>query len=491
MTTRRARWEPGTSDIFTKYARIKPRWKRAIAFIEGECLVPAGRGAGKPYKLLPFQKRLIKATLSDAVLEAYWSLPRGAGKTSLSAPLLVFFLFDRIGASVICGATGMRGAKLAYDKAVTIIKRNPRLNEQCRIFENAAEPHVDLPHRSATMLPLPATEAAIVGQGPSEALIDEVGYVEADTLEAIATGMGKIDGSLLLCIGTPGVGTHRDGEANPMWRRREMANGDNPPPGMIYLEHAAPMHMDPSSPKTWAKANPGLGIFVDPRVVAKDYATLRLSRFRQMRLGQWGQAESAWMPEELWNGLSVEVGDIPDGAIVALGFDGSVSGDCTALVAFELSTGRFVVLGVWERDPGVKHWQVPRAEVVAEIDRAFTRLTVVALYADPWYWRSEMQELAQRYGERVVEWNTGAPSRMGPATDAMYQAVATREVCWDGDERMKAHMLAAVAKQTAQGDVIQKDARKPQKIDLAVAAILAHEAARLTPIPEPPDYSIY
>lgn len=483
MATRRSRWEPGTSDIFDRYARIKKRSARAIAFIEGECVVPAGRGAGKPYKLLPFQKKLLRQTLDGGVLEAYWSLPRGAGKTSLSAPLLVFFLFDRVGASVVAAATGMRGAKLAYDKAVAIIKRNPRLEEQVRIFENAAEPYVSMPHRSAALYPLPATEAAIVGQGPSEALIDEVGYVEADTLEAVATGMGKLDGSLLLCIGTPGVGTVRDGEDNPMWRRRAMAFGDNPPPGMVYLEHAAPDHLDPASPKTWARANPGLGTFVDPQRVALDYATLPLPRFRQMRLGQWSQAENAWLPEVLWDALEVSPGDCPDGAIVSLGFDGSVSGDCTALVAYEHATGRLVVLGLWERDPSVKDWQVPRAEVMAAVDRAFTRLTVVALLADPWHWRSELQELSQRYGDRVQEYNTAHPSRMGPATDALYQAVATKEVTWDGNPKLRAHILSAVARQTAHGDVIQKDARKPQKIDLAVAAILAHEAARTAPPP--------
>lgn len=484
---KRGNWAPDADQgIFAKYARITPRSRRAIAFIEGECTIPAGRGAGQPYRLMPFQKRLLRRTLDGDVLEAYWSLPRGGGKTSLSAPLLVFFLFDRVGANVVAAATGLRGAKLAYDKAVAIIEKAPRLNGQCRVFKDSSDPRVVIPHRSASLLPLPATESAIVGQGPSEALIDEVGYVDVTTLEAIATGMGKLDGSLLLCIGTPGVGTVRDGEANPMWARRTLALGDEPPPGMIYLEHAAPMGLPPGDPRTWARANPGLGVFVDPRRVALDYATLPLSRFRQMRLGQWGQAENAWLPEDMWDALEIVEGPCPAGGIVALGFDGSVSGDSTALVAFEHATGRLVVLGLWERPPGASGWQVPRGDVVAAIDRAFTELTVVALYADPWYWRSELQELADRYGDRVQEWNTAAPQRMGPAADAFYQAVATREVCWDGHPTLRAHVTTAVARQTLSGDVIQKDARagKRQRIDLAIAAILAHEAGRLTPLPD-------
>ena len=69
---RRDTWVPGESDIFTRYARIKRRSLRAIRFIEGECLVPAGRGAGQPYRLLPFQRRLLRQTLDGGVLEAIW-----------------------------------------------------------------------------------------------------------------------------------------------------------------------------------------------------------------------------------------------------------------------------------------------------------------------------------------------------------------------------------------------------------------------------------
>ena len=55
-------------------------------------------------------------------------------------------------------------------------------------------------------------------------------------------------------------------------------------------------------------------------------------------------------PEVLWDALEVSPGDCPDGAIVSLGFDGSVSGDCTALVAYEHATGRLVVLGLYLPD---------------------------------------------------------------------------------------------------------------------------------------------
>ena len=401
----------------------------------------------------------------------------------------MFFLFDRPGVSVVAAATGMRGARLAYDGAVAIIRRSPRLMDQARIYRNVTAPSVVLPTRGAQLLPLPATESALVGQGPSEALIDELGYIDADTLEAIATGMGKIDGSLLIGIGTPGVGTIRDGEDNPMWRLRRMT-GERSIPGLVYIEHAASPTDDPASPKSWKKANPGLGTFVDPKRVALDYATLPLSRFRQMRLGQWSQSEDAWMREDLWDALAIEHGPIPPGSAVTLGFDGSVSRDTTALVAYEVASGRLVVMGVWRRPANApKGWAIPRQEVLDLIDHAFDTLDVTQMLADPWHWRTELQGLGLKYGDRVQEWNTAAASRMAPATDAFYAAVVKRELVWDGSPILRQHVLAATAKTTIGGAVIQKDARHPQHIDAAVAAILALEAARTA---EPkPSYAIY
>lgn len=481
---RRSTWKPVESDIFTRYARVKDPAKRAIAFIEAECLVPKGRGTGTRYRLRPWQKRIIKAALAKGVLTFFLSGPRGLGKSGLAAALATWALFDRPGAEILCAATSMGRAREVYGRVVGIIEANPRLAEQCQVYRNAAEPWVELPSRGASIRPIPAEEKYIVGYSPTLVLVDEVGYVSSATYETMQTSLGKTDASLLFAMGTPGVGiVGTDEQPNVMWAMRERANGETPPEGLVFLEFAARTTDDPSDVRTWKRANPAVGDLVDPKAVAQDYATMPAHRFGQMRLGLWTQHESAWMPADAWDALEVVPGPIALGSLVALGFDGSVSGDCTALVAYDISTGRIAVLGVWERDPSVKGWQVPRAEVVAAIDRAFVDYTVLALYADPWHWRTELQELSRRFGDRVLEWNTAAPSRMGPATDAFLTAVAKREVITDGNATLRTHVLSAVARHTSAGDVIQKDARNPQKIDLAVAAILAYEAGRLAPPP--------
>ena len=112
------------------------------------------------------------------------------------------------------------------------------------------------------------------------------------------------------------------------------------------------------------------------------------------------------------------------------------------------------------------------------IDQAMTKWDVRELAADPWGWRSELEEWSEKYDGVVVEWNTAHRGRMAPATDRVYAAIMTGELSHDGDPVLSEHMSNAVAKSTAMGDLISKDKRNSnRKIDSAVAAIVAYDRA--------------
>jgi hypothetical protein len=440
--------------------------------------VPSGRGAGKPYRLRPTHRRWLREAFDHDAEVIVVSGPRGLGKTGWMAAVAVWAAYDRPGASVILASTAMRTALHSYSRAVRIIETNPRLDEQAMIYRNKADPYVELPIVGSFIRPLPAEERYIVGEAPSLVLIDEVGYVESDTWEALQTSLGKIDDATLIAFGTPGLGVvGSDDRPNVMYAMRELERAGEAPETLRYIEHAARPSDDPANKRTWKRANPLLGDLVSERTVAHDFATMSASRFGQMRLGLWTQHETSWMPAETWDQLPVEPGPLDPGSLISLGFDGSVSRDSTALVAHEPARGRIVVLGHWRLEPGQR--SIDRTLVLAAIDAAFTDHNVTRLYADPWHWRRELAELAERYGEeRVIEWNTASPARMGPASDAFMASAMSGELTVDGSSELRAHALAAVAKRTAQGDMIARDARRPRDTDLITAAILAHEASR-------------
>ena len=172
----------------------------------------------------------------------------------------------------------------------------------------------------------------------------------------------------------------------------------------------------------------------------------------------------------------------PDGSTVVLAFDGSASGDSTALLGCTLPEGdelpHVFVVGMWEAPEGEQRWRVPRNEVAAMVDAAVERWEVRELAADPWGWRTELEEWRARHGGIVVEWNTAHAGRMAPATDRAYAAISEHRVTHDGHPELAAHMSNAVAKRTPMGDLIHKDKKGSQrKIDGAVAAIVAHDRA--------------
>lgn len=461
------------------------RAERAIKWIERYCTVPSGRGQGKRYKLRRHHRRAIRRALSDPdTLAAVISAPRGWGKSGLLAPLLVWALFDQEGAQVVSAASSMRTAMIPMARAMRIVELEPALREHCLLFYNAAAPQVEIPHRGAQLFPVPADARNIVGLSPTFVLVDELSMVASrDVYDILVSSLGKAEGGILVAIGTPGLTGTQDstGQANVMWELRQAVASDEPPPGLVYIEWSADPADDPADPKTWKRANPSVGDLLDPKVYAMDLATLPAHRFAQLRLGLWTQSELAWLPKDQLDALGRHDLEAPEPATtVALGFDGSVSGDSTALVAVDLATTELHVLGHWERPEGDRDWRVPRRDVRNAITDSFERYNVVSLYADPWWWRSTLDELAEELGEdRVILYNTAYSGKMAPAADHFRTLVRQGHLVLPRHDRLEQHLLSARAKATIAGDVLVKDAKDPQLIDLAVAAVLACEAGRL------------
>lgn len=218
---------------------------------------------------------------------------------------------------------------------------------------------------------------------------------------------------------------------------------------------------------------------------------------RRYYLNQVGHRGDAWMTEPEWTARrdpdrgrrdTVE-SDEP----VVLGFDGSRKRargvtDATALIGCRVRDGHLFQLRVWEQPPGDRDWQVPVAEVLAEVDDAFGRLNVVGFYADPAKWESHVATWEASYGARLavkvsrahpVEWwMTGGRSvQVVAAVRRFHDAVLDGELTHDGSSELTRHVLAAHRREGRSGVSIAKESpESPRKIDAAVAAVLAYTA---------------
>lgn len=446
------------------------RAARRERFVAEFLITPKGAGAGEPFRLRPWQQDIVRGAFAPGVRTALVSLPRGNGKSALAAALAVAELFaGPPSAEVLVVASDQRQANIVLRMARRMVELNPELAKRTHIYAD----RLVVPENDATLLPLPAEPGALHGHDPSLLVVDELHVVTRDVWEAVTSVAGKRPESLTLAISTPASSPD-----SIMWSLIEHGRADDDP--AFYLrEFSAPDGCPVDDRAAWRQANPALGDFLAEDGMAAVLRTLREPVFRQLRLGQWVTGAEAWLPWGVWADRADLTRVVADRDRVVLAFDGSASGDSTALVGCTVGPNpHLFVVGLWE-NPGDPRWRVPRAEVDAAVAVAFDRWDVAELACDPWGWRSELEAWAGRHGERrVLEWNTANAQRMAPATDRLYQAVTTGQLTHDGDGRLAAHIAHAVAKHTPMGDLISKDKRgSPRKIDAAVAAIVALDRA--------------
>ena len=173
---------------------------------------------------------------------------------------------------------------------------------------------------------------------------------------------------------------------------------------------------------------------------------------------------------------------------IAVGFDGSDVDDWTAIRAESLDGWQFTPtydIGGGERRPTIwnpaEHGgRIPRGDVHAAVEQLFTEHTVVRMYCDPPDWKSEIESWALRWGEKtVLEWPTYRVVPMHAALVRFVTDLQTRAITHDGCPLTKLAMANA-RKQPKPGNrylIGKPHGAYHQKIDAAMASVLAHEAA--------------
>lgn len=186
---------------------------------------------------------------------------------------------------------------------------------------------------------------------------------------------------------------------------------------------------------------------------------------------------------ERWKALADPEHEVPDGALITLGFDGAKSTDWCALVATELSTGWQWPVGIWDSS------QYPEDVLIALVDLAvaqtFDRYRVGRFYGDPPYWKEQLSAWQGKYGDQVVRrWETWRHRPMGFAVRNYGAAITGGSLHHSGDPVLTAHVGACHRMDLPERDdkgaylfTVQKERPdSPFKIDGAVAAILSWEA---------------
>lgn len=202
---------------------------------------------------------------------------------------------------------------------------------------------------------------------------------------------------------------------------------------------------------------------------------------------------------------------VPKGAYIGLGFDGSISDDCTALIGCTIIAGvpHTFEIEVWQKpaDQSRRHvhsvnaWRVPRADVRAAVEKAFRDYDVGLMLCDPAKWQTEIELWAEEARKRrvakglghlddqVIIFDTNQPTRMWKACDRFSTALAETQYTHDGSPVLSAQVLAMHKRKVRVRDEDDDGRTKyvfvkgpnHDKIDAGIGAVLALEAARTMP----------
>lgn len=216
-----------------------------------------------------------------------------------------------------------------------------------------------------------------------------------------------------------------------------------------------------------------------------------------------------WLESVKW-AAKADPREIPYGAKVCLGFDGSDNDDYTGIRLETLDYYQFTPkYGAAQRDtqwrPQDWEGRIPKDEVRAAVEEICSKFVVVRAYLDPKFWETEIDEWASKFGPKVfVKWPTNQIGRMWPAlerfrTDLYDPSSGFRH---DADPAVGEHAANAVIRSrgidptTEQKKYILGKASEHQKFDFVMSGVLAHEAvcdaiAAGALAPEPDNFIYY
>lgn len=462
--------------------RTKTRHGRAIRFIESYCRPAKGYGARKPLKLAPFEKAWLEEVLADGMRAAAMSIARGNGKSTFLAAVGCWAVFDpdpESGAPQVpvVATTLMQAQRAVYGVALEMITAEEELVTRSLVYSGMGTMRVKVPSTGGEMFPVSNDVDGLQGLDPSLAICDELGFMPADSWNALVLASGKRPRSLVVGIGTPGY----DRE-NALWLVRRRALDGHLRPGFSFTEFAADEGCDIDDPVQWAKANPAMAAgYLDEEAmgIAMDAAPSEAA-FRIFKLGQWIDGVECWLGEDgraVWAALE-DPWEFEPGGPTWVGVDVGLKHDSTAVVAGQFRPdGRLHAKArVWTP---TKDATVDATDVMQHLRDLAGRLHLEAVLYDPQFFDVPARMLEDE-GLPMVEIRQN-PEQMTPLIGTFYELVKQGRFSHDTDPVFDQHVLNAVPRFNERGFTLAKS-KSRGKIDAAVAAaMMAGRAVRHEP----------
>jgi phage terminase large subunit-like protein len=477
-----------------------------------------GPEAGKPLRLMDWQK-FVYANLFGFVdraagirrfQRAAVFVPRGNGKTTISAPLALYltFLVGEGGAEGYAAAVTRDQARILFEVAQNMVRRSPRMREEWGIGVKTHSIYQDA--TASSFMPISSDAKSLDGKSVQIAVCDEIAsHRTSEVYDALLTALAKREQSLLLSISTATGNTSGIGKQIWDYGLRVLQKGQDDD-RLFAVIYSIDDNDDPWSEETWIKANPGWGQSVQPDAIR---AIMRQARnnpaqesaAKTRHLNIWVGADEALFSLRAWHACANREIQLADYMFrpCHIGLDLASRTDLAALalvlpeqddhytVFVKCFTNEAAVMEA--RNPSYPAWAAEGDLVVTpgdetdfgwiedEILRLCRDFRVESVAYDPW----AATQLAQRLSDQgvpMVEFRSSTQNFSEP-TKELDAAMRAHRLEHDGNGVLTWCIGNVVGREDARSNVYPKKARPENKIDAAIAVIMAMARCMTAPGP--------
>ncbi len=493
----------------------KDKADRAVLFIES-LRHTKGDFYNKPFRLLDWQEIIIR-DLFGVVREdgarqfrqAIIFTPKKAGKTELGAAVALYLLCgDHEQRAEIYGAAADRQmASLVFNVAADMIRLSPALRKRCKILDSRKR--IVFTDTNSFYQVLSSDADRTHGVSAHGVIVDEIHTQKTPDLYNVLTkGSGDARRQpLQFIISTAGDNIHSIGY-ELFEKARDLLSGRKTDPTIYPVVYAADPEDDWTSPETWRKANPSLGVTFPESAIREACESAMQNPgeeniFKTLRLNIWTKQAVRWMPMEKWDRCSAPVdAESLQGRSCYAGLDLSSTQDLTALVLvfppaepdepYRILPFAFVPEETIERRSRKDHvnydlWR-KQGQIIATpgnvvdyeavegmiLDLA-EKYRIKELAYDPWNSQMLVNRLANE-GITIVPFRQGFAS-MSPPTKELMKLTLEGRLAHGGHPVLRWCMDNVVVDTDAAGNIKITKAKAREKVDLAVALVMALDRA--------------
>lgn len=486
-----------------------------VAFIE-QLRHTKGEFYNKPFKLLPWQERIIRDVFGilkpDGYRQfntVYVSVGKKNGKSELASALALYMLCaDGEQRAEVYGAAADRDqASLVFDVACDMVRLCPALMKRCEIRPSRKSIHF-LPTGSIYK----AVSSEVGGRSGiniSALIFDEL-WVQKDRTFFDMMTKGTSDARknpIHFIITTAGVDTNSICYEIHQ-KAKDILEGRKTDPTFYPVIFGADEDDDWKDEEVWKKANPSLGITIGIDKVrnACEQAMQNPAEenaFRQLRLNQWVKQSVRWMPMDKWDACAFPVNEKElEGRVCYGGLDLSSTTDLTAfsLVFPPLDEDdKYQILpyfwvpedtlalrvkkdhvnyDLWEKqgylmttEGNVVHYGF----IEKFIEDLGKRFNIREIGFDRWGATQMTQDL-EEMGFTVVPFGQGFKD-MSPPTKELMKLTLEQRIAHGGHPVLRWNMDNIFIRQDPAGNIKADKEKSTERIDGAIATIMALDRA--------------